>query len=74
MATKMDMAEIIRKAFRRSKMSRLKLAEKTGLRYSAVYRFLEGGDMTLRSASRICEVLDLEPRSKRPRGKTGWKG
>ena len=57
----MDMAETIRKAFERSGMTRNQLSVRSGVGYNAVFKFVAGKqDLTLRSASKICEVLGLK--------------
>ena len=66
----MDMAETIRKAFIRSRMTRNQLSVQSGVGYNAVFKFVAGQqDLTLRSASKICDVLGLklvsEPKRKR---------
>ena len=55
-----DMAQTIRKAFERSGLTKNQLSLRSGVGYSPVWKFIEGKqDLTLRSASKICDVLGL---------------
>jgi transcriptional regulator with XRE-family HTH domain len=60
------MAETIRRRFRASGKSIRQVALESGLGYAAVHGLLNGDrDLTLASATRLCEVLGLELRAKR---------
>jgi len=57
-------------AFEASGLSRFEWARRADVDYSAVHGFAAGKrDMTLRSASRLCDVLGLELQPKRKRKK-----
>ena len=63
---KTDLAKGLRAAFKASGMSRFELAKRSGVSYSVIHRFFGGGrDLTLRTASRIADVLGMELRPKR---------
>ncbi|MCH8829371.1 MAG: helix-turn-helix transcriptional regulator [Planctomycetes bacterium] len=58
---KLDLAEQLRGAFRDSGMSRYMLAKRAGVSYAVVHRFVAAErDITLATATRICDVLGLE--------------
>jgi plasmid maintenance system antidote protein VapI len=61
-----DLDEQLRAAFVESGLSRFAWANKAGVPYAAVFHFA-GGDrtVTLRTASKLCDVLGLELRAKR---------
>lgn len=58
-----DLGDQLRAAFSESGMSRFELANRSGVPYSGVHRFIGGDrDLTLASASRLADVLGLELR------------
>lgn len=65
-STTADLADQLRSAFKKSGMSRFELARRAGISYSIIHRFVAADrDVTLRTASRLADVLDLELRPKR---------
>ncbi len=65
-----DLAETIRKAAAASGLSMLQLSKRTGIHYAAVHGFIgEYRDITLRTASKLCKLLELELRPVRKRRK-----
>ena len=61
-----DLGQELREAIKRSGLTRKKIADESGVCYSALHGFMAGTrDMTLASASKIAEVLGLELRPKR---------
>lgn len=62
-----DLEGTLRQAARNSGLSTYKLAKKAGLAVSIVQQFITGGDLRLRTASKIAAVLglDLLPRKRR---------
>ena len=63
---KTDFAKEFRLAFKQSEMSRFELSNRSGIAYSVIHRFIAGDrDLTLRTASKLADVLGLELRSKR---------
>jgi DNA-binding phage protein len=58
METRNDLAQVIRWAMKgRSLYS---VAKAAGVPYQAIHRFAHGGDLTLKTASRVCRALGLE--------------
>lgn len=63
---KTDLAKALRTAFNASGMSRFELSRRCGVSYSVIHRFIaEERDLTLRTASRLSNVLGLELKPKR---------
>jgi len=61
--TKTDLRGDFRAAFAASGMTRLALSKQTGVSYSVIHRFIAGErDLTLRTASKLADVLGLELR------------
>ncbi len=64
-----DLAARIRKAFNASGLSRFELARQAGISYAIVHRFMgTDRDITIGTASKLCDVLGLKLR---PIGKRG---
>ena len=64
---KVDLAAQLREAFEASGLSRFELARRADVSYSVVHRFIAGErDLTLSTASRLCQVLGIEFRASRP--------
>lgn len=64
-----SMAELIRKQFRATGWSILKLSKRSGVPYAAAHGFVNGDrDAVLSTASKLCDALGLELRPVR-RGK-----
>ena len=62
----MDMASLIRTAFRESGLSRFELSKRTAVAYSVIHRFMaEERDLTLNTASKLADELGLELRPAR---------
>ncbi len=58
-----NLAAQLRAAFEKSGISMFELAKRSDVAYSGVHRFITGDrDVTLETASRLCEVLRLELR------------
>jgi len=65
-----NIEEQLRDAARRSGLSMLQLAERSGLRYGSVHRFMaRGRSLSLTSAVKLAELLQLELRPVRRRRK-----
>ena len=63
---RIDLAAQLRTAVERSGLSRFELAQRTGLSYAVIHRFITGNrDIVLATASKIAAVLDLELRPAR---------
>ena len=63
---KQDLAETIRKAFRKSGMSMLALSKKTGVPYAGIHGLMNGtSDARLSTASKVCNFLGLRLRAVR---------
>ncbi|MBI4719032.1 MAG: hypothetical protein HY763_14595 [Planctomycetes bacterium] len=60
--SKNSLAQALRAAIRESGLSMRQVSLRTGLGYQSVWGFLAGGDLALRNASRIAELLGLELR------------
>jgi len=61
-----DLAEQLRDAFVKSGLTRCALARQADMSYAIVHRFIGGDrDITLRTASRLAEVLGVELRGKK---------
>ena len=64
-----DLAKALRAALAAADMSRFELSKRSGVSYSVIHRFFGGDrDLTLRTASKLADVLGLELRPVR-RGK-----
>ncbi len=64
-----EMAGLIRKAFRKSRLSIKALSDRSGVHYAAVHAFVNGTrDPMLSTVDKLCRVLGLELRPVR-RGK-----
>ncbi len=60
----------LRNAFQRSGMTRYELAKRTNIPYSTIHRFMAGErDITLSTVEKMCDVLTLELRHVRRKGK-----
>ncbi len=58
--TVMTFQEQIGRALQTSGMSRFELSRQSGVAYSVIHRFLAGqNDVNLRTAERLCRVLNL---------------
>lgn len=55
-----DLAGDIRKAIEASGLLRSEVARRSGLAYSGIHRFMDGCDLNLASASKLCDVLGLK--------------
>jgi plasmid maintenance system antidote protein VapI len=56
-----DLGEQLREAFRKSGLTRFALAKQSGVPYSGIHRFVAGDrDISLSTASRLCDVLGVE--------------
>lgn len=66
-----DLAAQLREAIRASGLTRNRLAKLAGVRYSALWRFLEDDsrDSTLSTASKICTVLGMRLTKPKTRSK-----
>lgn len=66
-----DLAVQLREAIRASGLTRNRLAKLAGVRYSALWRFLEDDnrDPTLSTASKICTVLGMRLTKPKTRSK-----
>jgi ribosome-binding protein aMBF1 (putative translation factor) len=63
---KTDFAKEFREALKASRMSRFELSNRSGVAYSVIHRFFGGErDLTLRTASKLADVLGLELKPKR---------
>lgn len=61
-----DLAEQLRKAFARSRMTRYELGKRAGVPYATIHRFVAGErDIRLTTASRLADVLGVEFRPTR---------
>lgn len=59
-----DLAAELRAVFADSGLSRFELARRSDVSYSVVHRFIAGErDITLGTASRLCDVLGVELRT-----------
>ena len=67
---KVDLAEIIRQAFRESGMTRAELSRRSGVFYSALHGFIGSDrDISISTASKLMEALGLTVTSvKRKKG------
>jgi len=60
---KVDLGETIRQAFAESGMTRFELSKRSGVFYSAIHGFIGSNrDISISSASKLCESLGLELR------------
>lgn len=67
---KTDLAKTLRGAIERSGLSMAAVAKLAGLPYAGIYRFVVyEKDLTLDSASRLCEALGLELRPAAAKGR-----
>lgn len=57
-----DMAEVLRKAIRKSGHSALHISEKTGVSQPTITEFLKGADIRLKTANRLADFLGLRLR------------
>ena len=65
-----DLGARLREAFRRNGMTRNALSKQSGVGYNAVHRFFAGdADVTLRTASKMADVLGLDLTPVRGKGK-----
>ncbi len=66
-----DLGEQLREAFAASGLSRFELARRAGISYAIAHRFMAvKRDITLTTASKLADVLELELRPmRRSRGK-----
>ena len=65
-----DLGRQLREAFDASGLSRFELARRAGMSYAIVHRFFGGDrDITLKTASKLADVLELELRPKRRGGR-----
>ena len=63
-----DLGKQLRTAFADSGLSRFELARRAGLSYAVIHRWVSGErDITLRTASKLADVLGVELRAKRLR-------
>lgn len=64
-----DLADILRRAIRSSGMTALDLAEATGVPQPTITRFLQGRDMRLATAQKLCDYfgLELKPKARKRR-------
>jgi hypothetical protein len=63
---KTDLAKELRKAATRSGLSMLQIAKRTKMPYASIHNFIAcGRDMTLRNASKLCDLFALELRASR---------
>lgn len=61
-----NLAETIRNAVAECGLSRLQLSKRTGIHYATIHGFIGGyRDITLRTACKLCMLLDLELRPAR---------
>lgn len=60
-----DLADALRDAIRKSGMTALELAQKTGVPQPTITRFLHGRDMRLSRAQKLAAYFGLELRPKR---------
>jgi hypothetical protein len=65
-----DLTKVLRKAIDRDPRSLYMIAKDGGLPYSTVHRFatLERSQLSLKTASALCQVLGLELRPRRRKG------
>lgn len=69
MPVKTDLAKDLRKAAARSGLSMLQIAKRTKTPYASIHNFIAcGGGMTLRTASKLADLFDLELRARRQKG------
>lgn len=57
---RVDLAKRIRDACKRSGLSGYMLAKRSGLAVSIIQEFLSGRDIRLATASKLCDVLNLD--------------
>lgn len=62
-----DLETTLRDAAKASGLSLYALSKRSGLRVSVVQQFMTGGDIRLRTASKLCAVLGLDLLPKRRR-------
>jgi ribosome-binding protein aMBF1 (putative translation factor) len=61
--------ENIRKAIKKSGLSRYRIAKDTGIDQSVLFRIVNDGSCSIETADRLCRYLNLELKPKRKKGR-----
>ena len=68
--TRQSVGDQLRRAFEQSGMTRYELAKRSSIPYSTIHRFMAGErDIVLSTIEKLCEVLQLELRPIKPKGR-----
>ena len=63
-----DIEHQLRDAAGRSGLNMFQLAKRADIRYSSIHNFMASGrSLDLRSAAKLCKLLDLELQAKKPK-------
>ena len=61
--------ENIRKAIKKSGLSRYRIAKDTGIDQSVLFRIVNDGSCNIETADRLCRYLNLELKPKQKKGR-----